>query len=92
MGGIDKGEAETKPIAKDLEERIQKLGSKRRQGIFFSHYFRQNALDKRQRKLVEQIQKLSMQGFDSRDGLEFTVDKITIYKSTLSQKDRSMRY
>lgn len=81
--GIDKGDAETKEIAKDLEREIEKIGIPKEERAFSSHITigRMRSSLNRQ-KLTQALEKLASdsEGFPA----ESPVTKITLYKSTLT--------
>jgi 2'-5' RNA ligase len=81
--GIDKGDRETKAIAKELEDRIQKIGIPKEDRAFSSHITIARTRSTLNRdKLVQGLKALS-QDF-GRENWEFTVTKITLFKSTLT--------
>lgn len=81
--GIDKGDNEVKEITRELEERIAKLGIPGEDRPFSSHITigRTKSTLNRER-LVEDL-KTAQQGF-GQENLEFSVTKITLFKSTLT--------
>lgn len=83
--GIDKGEQETKQIAKILEEKIEKIGIPKENRAFSSHITlgRTRSTLNRQ-NLVESLNNL-VHNFGG-ENLEFLVTKITLFKSTLIPK------
>jgi len=81
--GIDQGESETKKIAQGLEEKIAKLGIPKEERPFSSHItIGRTRSNKNREKLVQEL-KLQMNEFGGQN-LEFSVTKITLYKSTLT--------
>ncbi|MCM8789577.1 MAG: RNA 2',3'-cyclic phosphodiesterase [Candidatus Omnitrophica bacterium] len=83
--GVDKGDMEVKQIAKDLEERIQKIGIPKDDRAFSSHITIGRVRTGRNKdKLVEGLNKLAE--VYSSESLEFEVKKITLFKSTLTPK------
>lgn len=84
---VDKGDAETKKIAEKLEEEIAKTGIPKEDRPFSSHItigrMRSN-LNKE--KLVQDLNNFAGQPATTIGGLEFTVTKITLFKSTLTPK------
>ena len=83
--GIDKGDGETKGLARELEEKIEKIGLPKEDRAFSSHItigrIRSN-LGKD--KLVASLTEL--QDYFKETTQEFTVNKITLFKSTLTPK------
>ena len=83
--GIDKGDAETKQIAKVLEEKIAKIGIPPETRPFSSHITIGRVRSSLNReKLVKNLNDLA----DSfgKENLEFLVTKTTLFKSTLTPK------
>lgn len=83
--GAEKGSKETKGIAKALEEKIQKLGIPKEERAFSSHITigrTRSAINRL--KLIEELKKL--EGYFSGKEQAFTVEKITLFKSTLSSR------
>jgi len=83
--GIDKGDYETKTIAKELEEKIAKIGIPKENRPFSSHItIGRTRSPQNREKLVQNLRKLK----DSLCGqnLEFAATKITLFKSTLTPK------
>ena len=83
--GIDKGDNETKQIAKKLEEEIAKAGIPKEERPFSSHITIGRTrsglgLD----KLVRSLKNLEVSLAEKK--LNFLVTKITLYKSTLTPK------
>jgi 2'-5' RNA ligase len=83
--GIDKGDSETKEIAKELEERIEKAGIPKEDRPFSSHITigRLRSYLNRE-KLVQNLENV-MREFQT-ENLEFNVTEITLFKSTLTPK------
>ena len=80
--GADQGDTETKEIAKILEEKIQKLGIPKEGRAFSSHItIGRTRSTKNREKLVQELKNAA--DF-SGSNLEFTVTKITLFKSTLT--------
>lgn len=81
--GIDKGDSETKQIAKDLEGEIEKIGIAKEERPFSSHITigRMRSSLNRQ-KLTQVLENLT--GDSGGFPAEFPVTKITLYKSTLT--------
>ncbi|MCX5695574.1 MAG: RNA 2',3'-cyclic phosphodiesterase [Candidatus Omnitrophica bacterium] len=80
--GIDKGDQETKLLAKGLEERIEKLGILKEERVFSTHITIgrvRSPLNKD--KLAEALKKLG--DYFAGKNIKFTVTKITLFKSTL---------
>jgi 2'-5' RNA ligase len=81
--GIDQGDNETKEIAKDLEERIAKIGIPKEDRPFSSHItIGRTRSTLNREKLVEGLNKLADYFVENK--LEFTAVKITLFKSTLT--------
>lgn len=84
--GIDKGDRESKEIAEQLEERIAKLGIPKEDRPFSSHItigrLRSNL---NREKLIQKLSNLAA-GLAGLEKLQFTVKKITLFKSTLTPK------
>ncbi|MFA5145483.1 MAG: RNA 2',3'-cyclic phosphodiesterase [Candidatus Omnitrophota bacterium] len=83
--GIDKGDNETKGIAKDLEEEFSKIGIPAEDRPFSSHITigrTRSFLNKE--KLAGDLENLANNL--SRENWEFTVGNITLFKSTLTPK------
>ncbi|MCX5702566.1 MAG: RNA 2',3'-cyclic phosphodiesterase [Candidatus Omnitrophica bacterium] len=83
--GIDKGDTETKEIAKFLEEKIAKLGIPAEDRPFSSHITIGRVKSGLNREgLVKKLNE-SVNHF-AKANLEFQVEKITLFKSTLTPK------
>jgi len=83
--GIDKGDQETKEIGDRLEEKIAKIGIPREDRPFSSHITIGRTRSTLNRdKLVGDLEDLAS-NFGGRN-FEFTVTKITLFKSTLTPK------
>jgi 2'-5' RNA ligase len=82
--GIDKGDNETKEIAKELEERIAKIGIPKEGRAFSSHITigRLRSTLNRE-KLIKDLGMMSY-NFGDKNLAEFGVTKITLLKSTLT--------
>ncbi len=83
--GIDKGDKETKEIAKQLEEKIQKIGIPKEDRSFSSHITigrTRSALNLQ--KLVQELK--TLENDLGIKGMEFDATKITLFKSTLTPK------
>ncbi|MEW6101064.1 MAG: RNA 2',3'-cyclic phosphodiesterase [Candidatus Omnitrophota bacterium] len=83
--GIDSGDAETKVIAQELEEKIEKIGVPKEERPFSSHItIGRLRSPKNRENLVQELKRLGeeIQG----DEKEFYADKITLFKSTLTPK------
>jgi len=81
--GIDKGDLETKEIAKILEEEITKVGIPQESRPFSSHITLGRVRSgKNCEKLVKNLANLASKPLE--DSPEFLVTKITLFKSTLS--------
>jgi len=82
--GIETGDAETKNIAKNIEESLEKLGFPKENRPFASHItLGRTRSSKRQKKLAESLDKLQNE-FENTES--FKVGKITLFKSQLSPK------
>lgn len=80
--GVGQGDNETKAIAKQVEEKIQKLGIPKEDRAFSSHItLARTRSNKNQQSLVSELNKLAEE-FGGK-GLNFEVRKITLFKSTL---------
>jgi 2'-5' RNA ligase len=83
--GIDRGESQTQELAKALEERAEKIGIPKEDRKFSSHItigrIRSNL---RKDKLVAGLKEL--QGYFNETPQEFKVNKITLFKSTLTPR------
>lgn len=83
--GVDKGDAETKDIAKALEEKIASIGIPKENRPFSSHISigrLRSGLNRQ--KLVNDLLDLQL-NFEN-EAKEFLVTKITLFKSTLTPK------
>lgn len=81
--GVDSGDKETKELAKALEEKIQKIGIPKEDRAFSSHITIGRTRSTKDRdKLVQELNNLGSKF--SAENLEFSVNKITLYKSTLT--------
>ena len=80
--GIDKGDCETKEIAKELEEKIAKIGIPKEGKAFSSHITIGRTRSTLNREKL--VQELKTQSANFCGGLEFVVTKITLFKSTLT--------
>jgi len=80
--GIDAGEKETEALALELEERIAKIGIPKEDKPFSSHITIARIKSPANREgLVQGLKKIPQI-----QGKEFRVEKITLYKSTLTPK------
>jgi 2'-5' RNA ligase len=83
--GVDKGDKETKEIAKDLEEKIARLGIPKEERPFSSHITIGRTRSTLNRdKLVQDLE--AMAGKFGGKNLEFSVKNITLFKSTLTPR------
>lgn len=83
--GIDKGNNETKGIVKELEEKISKIGIPAEDRPFSSHItIGRTKSTLNREKLVQDLETLAIKFGE--ENLEFTVTKITLFKSTLTPK------
>ncbi|MDI6758152.1 MAG: RNA 2',3'-cyclic phosphodiesterase [Candidatus Omnitrophota bacterium] len=82
--GIDKGDKEIKEIVKELEEKIARLGIPKEDKPFSSHITlgRTRSTLNRQ-ELVQGLNTLS-ENFPKETSLEFSITKLTFFKSTLT--------
>jgi 2'-5' RNA ligase len=83
--GIDKGDSESKKIVKELEENIAKIGIPQENRPFSSHITigRTRSASNRD-KLVQNLENLAGNFGKLKENLEFSVKKITFFKSTLT--------
>ena len=83
--GAEEGDAETRKIAKELEEKIIKIGIPKEGRSFSSHITigRIRSTLNRER-LVKELK--NMQEIFGKENLEFCASKITLFKSTLTPK------
>lgn len=83
--GIDSGDKETKEIAKSMEEELRKIGFPEEDRPFSSHItLGRTRSGLNRQKLVQSLK--SMEGKVGEKKLEFDVTKVTLFKSTLTQK------
>jgi 2'-5' RNA ligase len=83
--GIDKGDNETRKIANELEKNVAKIGIPEENRPFSSHItIGRTRSSLNREKLVGELQNLTNNSGLAR--LEFTVTKITLFKSTLTPK------
>jgi 2'-5' RNA ligase len=81
--GIDRGQQETKALAQALEEKIEKIGIPQEDRPFSSHITIGRTRSNLGRdKLVAQLNNLA--DYFKKMPQELTVDKITLFKSTLA--------
>ncbi len=81
--GIDEGESETKELARALEEKIEKIGIPKEDRPFSSHItIGRTRSNLGKDKLVAGLKNL--QDYFAETPKEFTVNKITLFKSTLT--------
>ena len=81
--GINEGYSEIKEIAKELEERLVKLGIPKENRPFSSHITlgrTRSALNRE--KLIQEL--ISAENILNTENLEFPVTKITLFRSTLN--------
>jgi len=83
--GIEKGERETKEIAKELEGKLVKIGIAKEDRPFSSHITIGRTRSAINREKLVQDLKILENNFGEKN-LEFLVNKITLYKSTLTPK------
>jgi 2'-5' RNA ligase len=79
--GTDKGEAEAKAIAAELEEKICRLGIPKEERPFSGHITLGRVRSPKNKEQL--IQAIKNSGFDCQ---EFSVKEITLFKSTLTPK------
>ncbi len=83
--GIDKGEKETQELAREIEEKIEKIGIPKEGRPFSSHITIGRTRSNLGRdKLVTGLNNL--QGYFQETPHEFRVNKITLFKSTLTPR------
>ena len=82
--GIDKGDPEIKAIATRIEEKIAELGIAKEDKPFSSHITIGRVKTPVNRDKLEKIISDLKEGF--REGSEFRISKITLFKSTLTPK------
>jgi len=81
--GVSKGESETKKIAEDIEAKAAKIGINKEKRLFSSHItIGRVRSGKNSTKLLQELARLKSFPRDAR--MEFTVTKITLFKSTLT--------
>jgi len=82
--GIDTGDKEVKQIAKELEERIAKIGIPKEGKLFSSHItIGRTRSSLGREKLVQGLNNKAVLGGEK---IEFYVTKITLFRSTLTPK------
>jgi 2'-5' RNA ligase len=83
--GVDKGDKEAKQIVKELEAKIEKLGIPKEERAFSSHItIGRTRSNLNREKLVAELKNLENK--PGGENLEFSVTKITLFKSTLTPK------
>ena len=83
--GLETGDEETKIIAKELEEKLLKLGIPKEERAFSSHITIGRARSgKNLKKLSEKL--TTLKDCFKQENLNFTAGSITLYKSTLTPK------
>ena len=83
--GISQGEEETKIIAQELEEKIARLGIPKEDRPFSSHITLGRT--RSAKNLENLVRELNNAGVNWKtEGLEFTVNQITLFKSTLTSR------
>lgn len=80
--GIDRGEKEAEEIAYELEEKISRIGIPKEDKPFSSHITIARIKSPANRQNLVQ----GLKRFSQIEGKEFKVDRITLYKSTLTPK------
>lgn len=83
--GIDKGDEETKEIARELEEKITPLGIPKEDRPFTSHLTIGRTKSSLNRESLVQLLKSTARDFGSHP-LEFPVTKLTLFQSILTPK------
>lgn len=83
--GIDPGDSETKEIAKTLEDALEKAGIPKEDRPFSSHITLGRVRSNMNRERLVRSLKDSQERMGEKK-LEFTVTKITLFKSTLTPK------
>lgn len=86
--GIDKGEAESKQIATDLEEELAKIGIPKEEKRPFSCHITLGRLRSvlNRDRLIKDLDNLANNFTPPAPGTEFLVTKITLFKSTLTPR------
>jgi len=83
--GIDKGDAQVKEIAKALEEKLSKVGIPAEDKLFSSHItIGRTKSSKNRNNLAESME--SLKGKVAEGIPELRIEKITLFKSTLTPK------
>ncbi|MDD5166551.1 MAG: RNA 2',3'-cyclic phosphodiesterase [Candidatus Omnitrophica bacterium] len=83
--GVAQGDSETKKIAGSLEDAFSKIGIPKEDRPFSSHITIGRVRSPQNRdKLVQELKTLA--DSSGKENLEFTADKITLFKSTLTPK------
>jgi 2'-5' RNA ligase len=83
--GIDKGDNEAKEIAKELEEKIAKIGIPKEDRPFSSHItIGRTRSNLNLENLIQGLKTLENE--PGRENLEFAAGKITLFQSTLTPK------
>ncbi len=83
--GIDKGDSETREIVKELEEEIAKIGIPKEERPYSSHVtIGRTRSPKNRDSLIRDLKNL--QDKFGLETLEFTVTKITLFKSVLTPR------
>jgi len=83
--GIDKGDSEIKTIAKELEEKIAKIGIPKEERPFSSHITIGRTKSALNRENLVQCLKKTANDFEM-ERLEFNITRLTLFKSTLGPK------
>lgn len=81
--GIDKGDEETKHIAKVLEQKLAKIGISKETRPFSSHITIGRLRSSLNRERLAKNLNILADNFDKQN-VEFSVNKITLFKSTLT--------
>lgn len=84
--GLGAGDSESKKIAKEIEEKLTKIGIPAEERDFTSHITLGRVRSPKNRfKLVQELKKLESESSQRLSGLEFEVNAVSLYKSSLSQ-------
>jgi 2'-5' RNA ligase len=83
--GIDKGDPESKEIAGELEEKIEKIGIPKEERAFSSHItIGRTRSSKNRQQLSQELENLTDES--GKLPAEFKTERITLFKSTLTPK------
>lgn len=85
--GLGRGDNESKKIAKEIEQELEKIGIPAEDRAFTSHITLGRVRSSKNRsKLVQELKELESELNPRLAGLEFEVNAISLYKSNLSPK------